>query len=267
MQLADLEECESAEEFLLEPWVLLQLPFEPTILHQWTVALMAEAMRFRMKIVDFTTMAYPEHLKSVVDKLVAIATLLLEGAHFFMKCISDLIIKAGSFNHLHATATLHWKEFQTTLPRVLPALKFVLSDECDTVIAALKCNAWSENAVGTMCKSKVDTEYTLSIYCYEYWESINLLPWLFDETRSFNVDCPDETLIQGCHCHHQQHAAHMVANNVDPHMMEVIDKEIIKPGRLQGESKEIIFQAAAKDHISLKVFYYRYEQFKGKCKF
>jgi hypothetical protein len=79
MQAEDVEQCESAEEFLLEPWVLLQLPFEPTILHQWAVALMAEALRFQKKIIDFIAMAYPEHLKTVVDKLIAIASLLLNG--------------------------------------------------------------------------------------------------------------------------------------------------------------------------------------------
>jgi hypothetical protein len=59
-----VEECKSAEEYLFEPWVLLQLPFEPVILHQWSVALMAEALRFRKQITDFTTMAYPKNLKS-----------------------------------------------------------------------------------------------------------------------------------------------------------------------------------------------------------
>jgi hypothetical protein len=240
--------------------VLLQLPFEPTILHQWAVALMAEAMRFRMKIVDFTTMAYPEHLKTVVDKLIAIASLLLEGAHVFVSCISNLILMDGSFNHMHLTATLYWEKFQKTLPRVLPALKFVLSDECDTVITALKCAAWNEDAVGTTCmSSKVDLGYTISIYCYEYWESLKLLTRLFGEIKYFDRDDP-KTL-------NKEQAASTVADNFDPHTMEIIDKEIIKPGRLQGESTENIFQAADKHHLSLKVFYERYARFKGESKF
>jgi len=195
MQAEDVEQCESAAEFLLEPWVLLQLPFEPTILHQWTVALMAEALRFQKKITDFTTMAYPEHLKTVVDKLIAIASLLLNGANKFLSFIAKLVnVKKDSINRMHATASLYWNDFQEILPQVVVALKFVLSEECGAVISALKRMAWNENADERTGSSEMDVNIMPDgIYSLYYWDDPDNAPRsLFSDQKDLEIKDDDD---------------------------------------------------------------------------
>jgi hypothetical protein len=249
-----LEECESAKEFLLEPWVLLQLPFEPTILHQWTVALMAEALRFKKKYTDFTTMAYPEHLKQFVDQLTAMNILLLNGANFFMLCISKLMVRDNSMNHMHVTATLfNWNEFEFRLSLILPVLNFILSEECDTLISALKRMAWSKNAVQRTCKSEVNFLSTHSFYCYDYWDGVLMHQWLFNAHQYSNKD-------------QQQAVDHKINNhsNYEKFAMDVTDEKIVKHGLLQGESRDIILQIATKNRPLLQDHYIQYVRYKGK---
>jgi len=249
-----LEECESAEEFLLEPWVLLQLPFEVTILHQWTVALMAEALRFQKKHTDFTTMAYPEHLKQFVDQLTVMNILLLSGANFFMLCISKLMGKDNSMNHMHATASLFiWDEFEFRLSLILPVLKFVLSEECDTLISTLKRMAWSQNEVQRTCKSEVNFLSTHSFYCYDYWDVMFMHQWLFKAHQYSNKD-------------QQSPVDHKInsSSHYEEFANDVIDEKIIKQGLLQGESREIILQIAAKNRPLLQDYYIQYVRYKSK---
>jgi hypothetical protein len=253
-----VEECESAEEFLLEPWVLLQLPFEPTILHQWTVALMAEALRFRKKITDFTTMAYPEHLKSAVDKLVAIATLLQKGANSCMSYVAQLTLsvaaKKESIQRIHLFAEFCWEDFQRFLPQLLSALKFVLSEECDTVILNLKRMAWSENAAEKTCTSKVDFKIIPSIYFHDYWDTHYLRNWFFSDHNMFDLKVPIRLMIK----------YERVANKEGNTLKKLIVNQILKTGRLQGESEHVIFESTDNNADALEVFNTQYQHYKGR---
>jgi hypothetical protein len=256
-----VEECKSAEEFLLEPWVLLQLPFEPTILHQWTVALMVEALQFQKKITDFTTMAYPEHLKNAVDKLTEIGSLLLNGANTFLSFIAKLInSKDDSKNHMHATATLYWEEFQQILPQVLPALKFALSEDGDTLISTLKRMAWSENAAARTCKSKINFKMIPSFYTLAYWESHKVQKCLFPKSE-FKVDDPVTLMIK-----YQKIAAFWMPCDFDQFLKKLIEDKIIDSGRIRGESREVILETAARYSSALEVFSDHYNRYISKCK-
>jgi hypothetical protein len=234
--------------------VLLQLPFEPVILHQWAVALMAEALRFQKKITDFTTMTYPKNLKSAVDKLTAIALLLLNGANTFLSFVAKLIIVHDeTSNHMSVAASLYWEDFQQTLPQVLPALKFVLSKECDTIILALKRMAWSENAAGKTCLSKLDFKIIPSIYSHDYWDTHKMRKWLFPDPDVFEVDVPERLMIK----------YERVASNDQDSLKNLIEEKIIKSERLRGESEEVIFEIAAKNSDELEVFNDQYKHFDG----
>jgi hypothetical protein len=253
-----VEECESAEEFLLEPWVLLQLPFEPTILHQWTVALMAEALRFRKKITDFTTMAYPEHLKSAVDKLVAIDTLLQNGANSCMSYVAQLTLsvaaKKESIQRIHFFAEFCWEDFQRFLPQLLSALKFVLSEECDAIISRLKRMAWGANAAERTCMSKAEFLIAPSFYSHDYWDTHYLRNWFFSDRDMFEVKVPTRLMIK----------YERVAKKEGDTLKKLIKEKILITGRLQGESEQVIFESAENNADALEVFNTQYQHYKGK---
>jgi hypothetical protein len=236
--------------------VLLQLPFEPVILQQWMVALLVEALRFQKKITDFTTMTYPEHLKSAVDKLIAIGSMLMNGANTFLSFVAKLVnVKDDSINHMHAISTLCWKEFQKILPPVLAALKFSLSEECDTLILELKRMAWSENEDARTCKSKIDFKMISSVYAHSYWDSRQWHKWILSVENDFVDDEPGALMVKNSTAKTKEEATNLDA------FQTLIDTKIIK--RLHGENKEIILKTAVENAESLKVFTDHYEHYIG----
>jgi hypothetical protein len=244
--------------------VLLQLPFEPVILHQWAVALMVEALRFQKKITDFTTMTYPENLKTSVDKLTAIALLLLNGANTFLSFVAKLIsVRHDTTNQMHLAAVVYWDDFQQTLPQVLSALKFVLREECNCVIALLKRTAWSKNQEVRTCKSKIDFQIIASVYSHTYWESHQVHEWLF-LGHEWEPEAPTEPLVQNFR---NQAPKMELTRNIEVLLLTfVIDNKILKPGRLRGESKEVILKIATANFNALKVFHTQYDHYFGKLK-
>jgi hypothetical protein len=243
--------------------VLLQLPFEPVILHQWAVALMAEALRFQKKITDFTTMTYPEHLKNSIDKLTHIALLLLNGANTFLSFVAKLIsVRHDITNHMHLAAVVYWDDFQLTLPQVLSALKFALSEECNSVIAVLKRTAWSKNEVARICKGEIDFQIIASVYSHTYWESHQVHEWLF-LGHEWEPKAPTESLVQNFR---NQVPKKDFTRNFEVLLLNLIEDKIIKAGRLRGESKEVILKIATANCNALEVFYTQYEHYMGELK-
>jgi hypothetical protein len=62
-------ECKTASEFLLNPWVLIQLPWDTTLLHQWLVAIEAEILQLSKEFEEFHVWSIPEPVNSEVKKL------------------------------------------------------------------------------------------------------------------------------------------------------------------------------------------------------
>jgi len=243
--------------------VLLQLPFEPNILHQWTVALMVEAMRFRIKITDFSTTAYPEHLYSVVRHLLSIACVLHSGADRFLSFCAKLINSLEpSTDEVYAAASLYWEKFQAYLPEVLAALKFALSEECDTVISALKHLAWKDNAAERQRKSFIKFSQLPSVYARIYWNMDALRGMLFADEIGLEVDIPGLLEIDLLVAKKE--------STVSDELKNLIVETILKPGRIQGESVEVILETAAKFE-ELEVYNIHYRHHEGKknlyCKF
>lgn len=116
------ENCGSVEDFLLSPWVLIQLPFRPPLYHQWTLALLAETLKFQMDISDLMIIDTPLTLHPTLARLKIMSSLLYSNAQFhlenYMKCIAHKW-KIESNNAMMGT-----------FPGLIPTLKFVLSAEC-----------------------------------------------------------------------------------------------------------------------------------------
>jgi len=87
------ESDEDPLDFLTEPWVLVQLPFQPTLLHQWLATLVAEYLKFEKMQADtfHHYLALSRHLKvrlakSGVDEVRAFAECSLTIGRAFLTC-------------------------------------------------------------------------------------------------------------------------------------------------------------------------------------
>jgi hypothetical protein len=191
--------------------------------------------------------------------LIAIASLLLNGANKFLSFIAKLVnVKKDSINRMHATASLYWKDFQEILPQVVAALKFVLSEECGAVISALKRMAWNENADERTGSSEMDVNIMPDgIYSLYYWDDPDEAPRsLFSDQKDLEIEDDDDEdeiskngeIFRGVHL-----------------TMEFLAKKILALGMLQGESKEVILQIAAAKKLSvLDLHFYTYTHFSSE---
>lgn len=133
----ELEPSGSAEEFLLNPWVILQLPFQHAILHQWMVAFYAETLKFQKEVSDLLIITCPSEMRSALKLLSKISSTL---SNFANKCQNYLF----SYLWSNPSSPLHLNNFFNYLPNVVPMLKFILSTKSKFVIRALKRMAWNK---------------------------------------------------------------------------------------------------------------------------
>jgi hypothetical protein len=66
------DQCDNPAEFLCNPWVLIQLPWHPVILHQWLLAVFAEFIRFQTELFSLCSLMMPKQLQPLSMKLVAL---------------------------------------------------------------------------------------------------------------------------------------------------------------------------------------------------
>lgn len=67
----DVHLCESSAEFLLEPWLLMQVAWHPAVYYQWLVAALAEVLKAKQQLAEFNWWPVPRDLFSVVGKLLS----------------------------------------------------------------------------------------------------------------------------------------------------------------------------------------------------
>ena len=65
----DEDLCKSAKDFLLEPCILIQLPWTPILLHQWLVAALAEVLLFEKSSVELRHWPIPKLFHSCASEL------------------------------------------------------------------------------------------------------------------------------------------------------------------------------------------------------
>lgn len=240
------ENCGSVEDFLLSPWVLIQLPFRPALYHQWTLALLAETLKYQMDISDLMIIETPLTLHPTLVRLKIMSSVLYSNAQFhlenYMKCIA-----------------YKWKiepnnTMMSTFAELIPTLKFVLSAECKAIVKALKRLAWSDRAAkcGPMfgLRDTMRMQDPLHFYNMSFWECrfpyFNLfgyggqasnLTWqyVFDQNTS-------------------------VYANINV-LKRLVDEKIVNAGRLGGVSRDEILAAVDAGCSTLFKIYYHYEYY------
>jgi len=226
----DAEVCESAAEFLLEPWVLLQLPFQPLLLHQWSVALLAESLRFQAELFPFYSI--PNRLQRPVNKLFEMCKVMYKKA---MHCFNHFAIYM--YEGVDCYGDTVSASFLDSLPETLAALEFVLSKECGNVVKALKRMAWNNSTKKDnkeiVKSASFDIEEIYFCYNMEYWKERSAIScWCpRNPSRNESVEILDKYSKESAT------AAEMAG------LQKLVEEKLIDTGRLKGESKEVIFRA------------------------
>jgi hypothetical protein len=137
----ELEQCQTSAEFLLDPWVLMQLPWNPVLLMQWTAGVLTEYYSLRFEMVELLRWFLPLRPSRVVRKLFSLLSqmplYLLKALHHMemhFKTRSKMFIleRAGSFLNM-------------LTHELLPLLEFVVLGKARDIARALKRMSFGSN--------------------------------------------------------------------------------------------------------------------------
>jgi hypothetical protein len=139
----DLHLCESPAEFLLEPWLLMQVPWHPAVYYQWLIAALAEELKAMEQLVEFYVWPVPKRLVSAVCKLL----MMVEKLHQRLLCGFRLINWLANDNKDSCSRfDTNCQTVQSILNLVilpsLPTIEFLVGDKFNIMANALKRMAW-----------------------------------------------------------------------------------------------------------------------------
>jgi hypothetical protein len=120
----------------LEPWILLQMPFHPVILHQWAATLLAEALIFQQKISPIFCYGFSKEIASIAFDLRKMLLTMKNCANFTLQLYVKMCIE-GCENNFHSSLYAEFEEFSNHLKKLLPILEFVTSKEASSIILAI----------------------------------------------------------------------------------------------------------------------------------
>jgi hypothetical protein len=132
--------CGNAAEFILDPWVMIQLPWYPVMFHQWLAAVLSEVLKFEKEIVEFHHWPVADSMKTPIAQL------------FFVRARLRRALYCG-FLYLHLQYS-HCPDFEmeqdmvtTILDRIIlfaaPYLRFLLSGNSMRLVMSLKNYLWT----------------------------------------------------------------------------------------------------------------------------
>jgi len=249
----NLEECQTATEFLLEPWILVQLPFQPLLFHQWSVALLAEALKFEIELKELFYI--PSHLKTPVGKLEKMCNLMFRAAFKFFDHFTSYFYKEEENLSSNVGSS-----FLDLLPEVLPVIEFVLSEDCRKIIKALTRIALSSTSVKyKRTEAQIESGDNFPC-CYNiyYWKQESVLSSIC--SKDVMTSCflkshpwPDPKVVK-----ERVEAIVETASEVEG-LKNLIEEKLFNTGQIKGENKEFFFGML--DGINLKNLIYMYRNY------
>jgi len=169
----DIEQCETSAEFLLEPWLLVQLAWNPLMFHQWLVAVTAEIYKFEKELAEFY------HWPVAQQQIPTLSSLW---------SITDQLRQISMLGFLHLCSTFELcpseesqeivKDIVQNIVEALPLLKFMLSKEAMKVVKSLKKLLWTPaksglgpiNPMSMRVMKRVTLEDINSLYHPKFWK-------------------------------------------------------------------------------------------------
>jgi hypothetical protein len=140
----DLHLCETSAEFLLEPWLVMQLPWHPALYYQWLAAALPEVFKAKKQLSEFYYWPVPKQTFLAVAKLLSMVETLHRRIILGFRLINWLPNSKDSYSSgfdLNSNIALLILNL-IVLPS-LPTIEFFVGDKFNTVVRAVKRMAWS----------------------------------------------------------------------------------------------------------------------------
>lgn len=193
-----MQECNSAMEYLSDPWVMVLVIHCPSVLNQWLVAAYAEVLRFQQQISDFHYLPYPETCKEAVSLLHAAESAKEAIARSF-QALKTLISLVGT---KYCLSPQDWplKDLQKDLNTILRQLKKVRSEKGQNVIKALKRLCWNGSNKGPLLKPVelcMRCVFHDANLCYRRFWELNIRNHFFLPS-SLHEKCPGKGYCKFC---------------------------------------------------------------------
>lgn len=145
--------CESAYEFLFEPWILIHLPFKGLLLNQWLLAAHAETLEFEKNVSEFFHSSIPSSLQKPVEQLASLLIIL----HKYIPIVSDEMKNKDK------------RPLFSSFEKLLPPLEFVCSAEGKNMVKALRrklLDSETNEELVNVQRGYCDKKY---LYCLKTW--------------------------------------------------------------------------------------------------
>lgn len=185
----DLHLCEYPAEFLLEPWLLMQVPWHPPVYNQWLAAALGEVLKAKKELVEFYWWPIPRRLLTVVGLLLSQVETLHRRLISGIRLINWMCNSNGESGHgFETNCDMSFFILSHVILPSLPAIEFLVGTRFKIVARSIKRMAWpSEGGLNTeediTAKDiQFDTE-KLHIYSYNFYEDGAALH-MFGKTES-----------------------------------------------------------------------------------
>ncbi|XP_059490902.1 uncharacterized protein LOC132205676 [Neocloeon triangulifer] len=247
-----LDLCESSDEILFDPWLILQLPYSSRLLQQWYVAFLAEVLRFQREVADFHFMTVPKELEPVAFKLGQLNNELTRHAVSVCRKLSMVINQCEPTGQIAFFLQGSLGKVKSYFSVTLAMLRFITSDECKKLMKALKQMAWNgrsstENRYETFKENlrHGDLYHFMSLgdvphpFAYKYWKKSSLgIPKFEDLDADVSIEMEKEHIELQYEVEIWKSIRAINPNDV----LKFVEEKVIKAGKLTGASQEAMIR-------------------------
>jgi hypothetical protein len=132
--------AKKASEFLLEPCILIQLPWNTVMLHQWLVAAFVEVLIIEKASLELRHWPLPPHLVNISTNLLFTVKKLKQRVALGFAILFKQTINHPNIDRNHPA----WIMDNVVLPSI-PTLEFLLSGSANNICKSIKKLAWSDS--------------------------------------------------------------------------------------------------------------------------
>ncbi|CAB3361492.1 Hypothetical predicted protein [Cloeon dipterum] len=157
-------QCENASEFMIDPWVLMQLQFEPVLFHQWLVAFFAEISKVSMELLEL-------HFFPLYQQNCKVSTYI---KHFFEWMSSSWKFVSQGFSFLQTYAELNHAAINSDFPNL--AFAYNVAELClkknfnlKDLIRSFKKFVWINSPIEPSKEKNDPPEEQYNIYNLKFW--------------------------------------------------------------------------------------------------
>lgn len=224
--------------------MLLQLPFQPSLLHQWAIALLAETLKFQKETMTIFVIGVPCDLWHEMKLLKKMLEKLMDSSIGLLSIFSNFS-KRGQENICKRVRRVRNKLLRI-LTEVTPIVEFILSVKCRNLISGIKRASWGsihhqKQQILHSLETNVDFGSYHIWYNAFFWTAEGQTPKKLSSERKYHSDQHKDLL--------KKLRFNMLMLNFDKSvasLLKFVDDKIVSKGLLVGASRKEILAVAAK---------------------